>query len=62
MSRLYTLGEVADVLRVSRGTVLWWCSKGYIEFTRRPSGHRRFAESEVFRIRSTHRPGQRWAK
>jgi len=73
----YRLGQVADFLGVSRGTVIWWANHGYIESSRRgrphavrlpdgrvvrSGGNRWFSREEVMRIKREHVPGQRWAR
>lgn len=46
------VGEAADELGVSSGTIRNWIDKGYIRAIQLPSGHRRIPESEVQRLLS----------
>jgi len=48
--RLLTPGEVALMFRVDPKTVTRWAAAGRIGSIRTPGGHRRFRESEVYRL------------
>lgn len=56
MERLYTIPEVADILRVTRQTVYRWVEEGQIE-TIYAGAHRRVTREQVeaFLARSTSR-------
>ena len=49
-SRLLSVGDAAEQLQISPGTVRNWIDKGYIAGVRLPSGHRKVPESEVTRL------------
>jgi excisionase family DNA binding protein len=46
----HKVGEVAERLEVSPGTIRNWIEKGYISAARLPSGHRRVPDSELQRL------------
>ena len=50
--RLYTPSEVAEIFRVDPKTVTRWAAAQppRIHSTRTPGGHRRFRESEVYKL------------
>jgi excisionase family DNA binding protein len=48
---LLSVGETAQELGVSTGTIRNWIEKGYIHAFRLPSGVRRIPEPELIRIR-----------
>lgn len=48
--RLLSVGDVAEQLQISSGTVRNWIDKGYIAGVRLPSGHRKVPEAEVTRL------------
>jgi excisionase family DNA binding protein len=41
------LGEVAQILGVSPGTVRRWTDRGYLKFYVTPGGHRRYSKTDV---------------
>ncbi|VDG75767.1 DNA binding domain, excisionase family [Actinobaculum suis] len=47
---MLTSGQVAELLAVSRGTVVNWCRTGKVSAVRTPGGQYRIAKSEVDRI------------
>lgn len=49
-SKLLSVGEAAEQLQMSSGTVRNWMDKGYINGVRLPSGHRKIPESEVVKL------------
>lgn len=51
-ARLYTIGEAADLLEVSVPTIRYYESEGLVIPIRRKSGHRRYSEDDLNRIRS----------
>lgn len=48
--RLLTTGEVAELFGVDRKTVARWEQSGKLHARRTLGGHRRFLESEVYRL------------
>ena len=48
--KLLSVGDAADQLQVSPGTVRNWIDKGYIHAVRLPSGHRKLPESEISKL------------
>ena len=49
---LIPIGEAAKLLNVSVDTLRRWEARGYITATRTPSGQRRFAATEIDRVRA----------
>ena len=52
--RLLTPGQAATMLYVHARTVARWAKAGKLSSVLTPGGHRRFALSEVLRVRSDH--------
>lgn len=50
--KLLSVGDAADQLQVSSGTVRNWIDKGYIHAVRLPSGHRKLPEAEISKLLS----------
>ena len=48
--KLYTISEVAEILRVTRQTVYNWIKSGKIRVVRLPNGFIRITEDELKRI------------
>lgn len=48
-----TTGEVADMFRVTRNTVIRWCNTGQLQCVRKPSGRRMIARTEVEQLLRT---------
>lgn len=46
-ARLLTTSDVAEILQVSRSTVLNWCRRGRIRAIRLPSGQYRVPQAEL---------------
>ncbi len=55
---LLTVREVADILKVSRSTVLRWTQRGELPGLRLPSGALRYREQELEAWLSGRRPTQ----
>jgi len=51
MHKLLRTGEVADLLKVSERTVRRWANKQIIKAKVLPSGHRRFDETEINKLK-----------
>jgi excisionase family DNA binding protein len=51
MSKLLRTSEVADLLLVSNRTIQRWADKNIIKAKVLPSGHRRFDEKEINKIK-----------
>ena len=49
--KLLSIGQAAERLGVSVGTLRSWADKGLVKMIRLPSGYRRFTEDEIDRIR-----------
>lgn len=49
-NKLLSVGQAAEQLQISAGTVRNWIDKGYITGVRLPSGHRKIPESEVTKL------------
>lgn len=47
---LMTSGEVAQLFRVNRPTVLRWVREGLLARAQTPSGHARFQRAEVYAL------------
>lgn len=48
--KLLSVGDAAEQLQISPGTVRNWIDKGYIAGVRLPSGHRKVPESEIAKL------------
>ena len=50
--KIYTVNDVAEIMRVSKATVFYWIRKGRIKGFRPsgPHGHLRFKESDLKRV------------
>ena len=51
MQKLLKTGEVADLLSVSNRTIQRWSDKKIIKTIILPSGHRRFEQEEINKIK-----------
>jgi excisionase family DNA binding protein len=45
--KLLSIGEAAQLLGVSVGTLRAWADKGFVRTIRLPSGYRRFTQEEI---------------
>jgi excisionase family DNA binding protein len=49
--RLFTIAQAAAALGVHQNTLRNWADKGRVPVLRLPSGHRRFTEAQVAKMR-----------
>jgi len=49
--KLFTTGEVAELLGMSKSTVSLWCKRGLIRAHKTPGGQYRIPRDEVLRLK-----------
>ncbi len=53
--RVFTTGEVADLLHIHQTTVIDWAKKGLVKAYRTPGGHRRVEVGALLSFLSEHK-------